>query len=341
MSDFPIVRGFEEVWRPPVRSRRTRPETVLTAAARAIQVRAKLKRIVARAPEVMVKVTGRTRDTGHLSAHLRYITRNGDLEAEDRDGWRLAGQEDVVELAGDWAAMALADSRRRSTTPFSLSLVLSMPKDTDPLQLRDAARAFAQHTFADRFDYVFVLHTDRGHPHVHLTLCALGYGGERLNPRKADLAAWREGFALALRDRGVAAEATPRRARGVTRKSEVTALRRIRERYEAGRGESAGVRRAAYREVAKAAFRGDTAPRPWEARMLDRQATVRGLYHAQALLLRRSDDATDRALGAKVEAFVRSMPQPDSQRLALARELRSANWELSQTRGREVRDRQR
>ena len=34
-------------------------------------------------------------------------------------------------------------------------------------------------------------------------------------------------------------------------------------------------------------------------------------------------------LGAKVEAFVRSMPRPDSQRLALARELREANRSLA------------
>lgn len=44
---------------------------------------------------------------------------------------------------------------------------------------------------------------------------ALGDHGERLNPRKADLEAWRQAFAQALRDRGVEAEATPRRARGV------------------------------------------------------------------------------------------------------------------------------
>jgi hypothetical protein len=42
-------------------------------------------------------------------------------------------------------------------------------------------------------------------------------------------------------------------------------------------------------------------------------------------LLKQSTFEADRALGAQVEAFVRAMPQPDSQRLALARELRAAN----------------
>jgi type IV secretory pathway VirD2 relaxase len=273
----------------------------------------------------MVKVTGRTRDPGHLRAHLDYVSRNGELEMEDRDGALITSRPAIRELADDWSAVAMADSRRRATTPFSLSVVLSMPADTDPAAVRDAARAFAREIFADRFDYAFALHTDAQHPHVHLAIRALGDQGERLNPKKADLEAWRQVFAQALRDRGVEAEATPRRARGVTRKAERTPLRRIRERHEAGHGELAKVRRAAYRDAARAAFKDAAAPTPWESRMLDRQAKVRSLYLAQAQLLSRSPDSADRALGSKVEAFVRSMPQPDSQRLMLARELRAAN----------------
>lgn len=77
MSDFRILPGFEDVWRSPVRPRPRRPEAMLRPAS-AQQVRTKLQRIVQRAPEVMVKVTGRTRDPAHLVAHLTYICRNGD-----------------------------------------------------------------------------------------------------------------------------------------------------------------------------------------------------------------------------------------------------------------------
>ena len=114
--------------------------------------------------------------------------------------------------------------------------MLSMPAGTDPAKVRDAARGFAREVFADRFDYVFVRHTDADHPHVDIAVRALGDHGERLNPKKADLEAWRQVFAHALRDRGVEAEATPRRARGVTRKAERAPLRRIRERHETGQG---------------------------------------------------------------------------------------------------------
>lgn len=48
---------------------------------------------------------------------------------------------------------------------------------------------------------------------VHMSICALGHSGERLNSKKADLETWRQVFASELRDRGVEAEATPRRAR--------------------------------------------------------------------------------------------------------------------------------
>ena len=97
------------------------------------------------------------------------------------------------------------------------------------------------------------------------------------------------------------------------------------ERASAGRGAMPTVRQAAYRDSASAAFQGDTAPRPWEAKTAARQAAIRDLYLAQAKVLQRSAAADDRELGRRVEQFVRDMPAPDSQRLALARELRMAN----------------
>jgi len=329
MTDFQLVQGFEDVWRPPVRQRMVRPRTVLhPSPGSGGGARARLERIAARAPEVMVKVTGRTRDGAHLRAHLEYISRNGELELEGADGALIVGRRDVADLAEDWGAAALGDKPRRKDSPVSHSVILSMPAGTNEVAVRDAARSFAADMFAGRHDYVFTLHTDTPRPHVHLAICSRGHAGERLNPKKADLELWRQTFAQALRDRGVEAEATPRRARGVTRKAERTPLRKIRDRQEAGGGQMAQVRRSAYREAAGAAFQGRTERTPWEQRIVARQQTVHSLYLAQAQLLSRSSDPADRTLGAKVEAFVRSMPHPDTQRLALARELRAANARL-------------
>jgi hypothetical protein len=336
MSDFQTVSGFEEVWRAPVRTRIVRPREMLSGAG--AETRARLTRIANRAPEVMVKVTGRTRDSGHLRAHLDYISRNGQIDLEGPDGAVVTGRGEVADLASDWAAEAMADTRRRANSPISLSMVLSMPAGTNEAALRDAARAFAAETFGDRHDYVCALHTDTPRPHVHLSVASRGWNGERLNPKKADLDTWRQTFAQALRDRAVEAEATPRRARGVTLKSERTPVRKIRDRHEAGLGEPAQVRRSAYREAAKAAFGGVARP-VWETRMVERQAKVRGLYLAQAKILGRSRDPDDQALGAKVEAFLKGMPQLDSQRLALARELRAANSTLARVKPAQGRER--
>jgi type IV secretory pathway VirD2 relaxase len=327
MHEFATVAGFEEAWRPPVRSNRRTPETVLAPEAGAATY-ARLSRLAARAPEVMVKVTGRTRTSGHLRAHLNYITRHGGLEAVDQDGNVLLGRRDVGDLAEDWSDFALADRRRRLNSPFSHSVVLSMPAGTYAEVVRDAAGAFAETVFGGWFDYVYVLHTDTARPHVHLSVCSRGDMGTRLNPKKADLETWRQVFAQALRDRGVEAEATPRRARGVTRKAERGPLRQIRERHAAGLGPVARTVRAAYREAAAAAFQGASAPTLWEQRLIARQASVRRLYLAQAALLNRSPEAMDRVLGARVEGWVRSMPAPASRRLELARELRSASRAL-------------
>lgn len=327
MTDFQMVQGFEDVWRPPVRQRIVRPRTILrpSQAAAGGGARARLQRIIARAPEVMVKVTGRTRDVAHLRAHLEYISRNGQLELEGADGALIVGRRDVDDLADEWGMAALADRPRRKDSPLSHSVILSMPAGTSEIAVRDAARSFAADLFAGRHDYVFTLHSDTPRPHVHLAICSRGHAGERLNPKKADLELWRQTFAQALRDRGVEAEATPRRARGVTRKAERTPLRKIRDRQEAGNGEMAKVRRSAYREAAGAAFQGRIERTPWEHRIAARQQAVRNLYLAQAKLLGRSSLPTDRELAAKIETFVRGMPAPDTQRLALARELRATN----------------
>jgi len=255
MTDFKTVRGFEDVWRPTARTRFNLTPASLRihqsgAGANARDVRARLARVAGGAPQVVVSLTGRRRNHGQLLAHLNYISRDGRLELEDRDGNTLVGRQSIRELADDWTLAAASDPRRRSGASLSLSLVLSMPSGTNPSAVRDAARAFGRTVFADQFDYAFVLHTDVDHPHVHLTVQTSDERGRFLKPWKTDLDLWRQVFAEALRQRGVEAEATPRAARGITRKTEHPRMRRIRERHEQGVGEPAYHVRDAYLEAA-------------------------------------------------------------------------------------------
>lgn len=303
--------GFEDAVRPPINPRRARLTPAVLAApghAGAAAAYARLARIIRKTPEVMVKVTGRTRDAGHLQRHLDYISRNGRLDLEGSEGERHVGRAEVRDLAAAWAAEIALDPRRRRDSPVSLSLVLSMPAGTDPHRLQDAARAFARGTFGERFPYVFVLHDEGRHPHVHLTVRMLGREGERLNPRKADLETWRQAFARALRDRGVEAEASPRRARGVARKAERTPVRKIRDRFLAGDGPAPRV----WIEAARAAKRGDGRLRPWAGPIAARDARIRRLLAAEAIALARSERPEDRILGQALAAMLHERPRPET-----------------------------
>lgn len=285
MSDLTRPFGFEEALRPPVDLRRARLTPGLLKRLRSVQggARDKLARVARRALEVMVKITGKTRSASHLLSHLQYISRNGALRLEGPDGEHLRGPEALRTLAEDWAAEAALEPRGRRGRPLSLSVVLSMPAGTDPRAVEAAGRAFAREVFADQFPYVFALHDEGRHPHVHLTVRTLGENGERLNPRKADLQLWREAFAGALRDRGIEAEATPRRARGVRRKPERTAVRKLRDRYEAGDGRLPEVMRQAIAAV----LRGEPA-HVAEQRSAARAEATRRAYAAEAIALERS-----------------------------------------------------
>ncbi|WEK39820.1 MAG: hypothetical protein P0Y50_14990 [Candidatus Brevundimonas colombiensis] len=314
MSDFRRPLGFEEALRPPVDVRRARvTQPVLRPPGRAgdAAAYAQLARIIRRAPEVMVKVTGRTRDGGHLMRHLDYISRNGRLALEEPDGERLEGRAAIKALASDWAVEAMLEPGGRKDRPLSRSIVLSMPRGTDPIRLHDAARAFAAESFRGRFPYVFALHDECGHPHVHLTVRALGSNGVRLNPRKADLEVWRQRFAQALRDRGVEAEASPRRARGVLQRAEPTPVQKMRERCSRQGGRESHSYQADGVERHAAAR--------WEISQRERQARIRRSLAAEAIALSSSARSEDRLLGAALMEHMRRLPKLQDQGKALVR----------------------
>ncbi len=326
MSDFGEVGGFEDVWLPVARAKRVGDVGVLGRPNRGGDPHVRLARLVERAPEVMVKITGRTQGEAHLQAHLAYISREGSLPLEGRDGEQLIGLEEVRELGADWAA---EDIRTRRDASLSLSVVLSMPPGTSHIGVRDAARAFAAETFGERFDYGFALHTDADHPHVHVAVRMLGCDGERLNPRKADLEAWRQTFARTLRDREIAAEATPRRSRGVVRKSEAMPVRKLRERHERGGGPPPRVLHAAREEAWRIAQGEMKVGRPWEAAIAARQRAVRTAYLDQASVLERAGDARSVALAARIRTFVGAMPAVLTRRNEWVGVARRAQKEIS------------
>ena len=186
----------------------------------ATRMRDQLARTLRHTPEVMVKVTNRAsgeQGMGAVRRHLRYISRNGQVELEDQNGDRISGAEAVRDLARVWQLGGWGipqTSHRREV----FNVLLSMPPGTNRQAVRDAARDFAALEFGDGRAYVFAAHDDEAHPHVHLSVQVRGPDGRRLNPRRQDLRQWRERFAERLRAHGVEANATPRRTRGATQR---------------------------------------------------------------------------------------------------------------------------
>ena len=187
-----------------------------TSQARATYVRQKIQAMVRRSPQVVVKLVRAPKGMKGISNNLTYISRDGQLEIEDQDGQVILGKEAVADLKAEWrdGGMPIAAD---STMRDAFHLVLSMPTRTDPLSVQRAARDFARLEFSG-YQYAMVLHTyetdpdphPSPHPHVHLTVKAAGLDGVRLNPRKADLQRWREGFAEALREHSIEATTTSR-----------------------------------------------------------------------------------------------------------------------------------
>ncbi len=199
---------------------------------RAQEIRARIAAtVVRRAPQVMVKVTGGGRGMRAIAAHFRYVSKNGRLDFEDELGDVRQGQDAMRDLVDDWryGGSFIVDDPLPGHRREAFNIMLSMPRGTDPLAVQRAARAFAQAELADH-KFVMVLHDHQANPHVHLSVRAESKQGRRLNPRKVDLARWRETFAEKLRELGVEAEASRRFARSSDRSSE--ALWRIKAREE-------------------------------------------------------------------------------------------------------------
>lgn len=263
--------------------------------------RAKLARIVRRAPEVMVKVTGRQKGGRHVKAHLEYIGRKGDVEIESRDGEILTTKEDIAERAAEWSDTLQWRSR---PTVSSVSLIFSMPAGIDPEKVLGAVRTLAHAEFSDNHDYVLALHTDTPRPHVHITVQAEGLDRTRFNPRPIQLNRFRERFARELRGRGVAAEATPRRARGrgIAGSSIKLVKLRARLRAEASRKITDADRRT--NEQAIAVARGQAALPAFIALGTDRWQEIKRAYRKAAVALDATGTADDKDLASDVRGFL-------------------------------------
>lgn len=346
MPDFASTRGFQDAWR------NTGAHVVSANAdlttfkpsrppqSRRITMgdKAKLARVVRKAPEVMVRVgraSSRTKDGAvrpttakgeaiRFGNRMSYITRNDKIEVETSDGGIIATAQDRRDLAEEWITDQ-ADYREAGIaserTRLYRSVILSMPPGTDPVSVQDAARAFAQQEFAGH-KWIMALHTDTPHPHVHLDIQTVRDDGHKLSPGKDDIERYRDEFASQLRTLGIEAEATPRHARGTPQRAANPDLYHARNRQEhpekyrwPGQAETPKVD-VTTRARVEADPAGALQDRLGDLAAKDRRNGVIDTYLAAADELRKGTPE-DRKLAAEVSAFVASMP-PYMPRLHMA-----------------------
>lgn len=279
--------------------------------------REKLAATVRKAPEVMVKITtggkdpatGKPRpimtDMRSIKAHMDYISRNGTVEVEDEQGRIHNGMEEVRAVRDDWRGGGIP--YKNGTRREAFNIVLSMPPGTDRPSVKNAARMFAAELFGNH-QYVFAAHDDEKHPHVHLTVKALGLDGVRLNPRKNDLQYWRETFAEKLREQGIEANATPRKVRGVVKKAEKQAVRHINQEHAEGRRKAPARVSASQREAAELEARaGRKHVNPAQDNIIAQRKSVQHDFGTAARALA-AGDQDDKRLAVEVVQFVKQMP---------------------------------
>jgi hypothetical protein len=261
----------------------------------------------------MLNQGGRT--LGSVGRHLEYLDRDGELAIETDDGEALTGKDAADALLDDWdleldakrPSTADHKPRQMGTAPKLVhKMVFSMPAGTPPEKLLAAVKDFAREEFGAKHRYAMVLHTDEPHPHVHMVVKAMGYDGRRLNPRKATLREWRRGFARHLREHGVAANATERAVRGVTKPQKKDGI------YRAERRDASTHWKERTQAVARAVTpSGEIGAEPGEGPLLKtRLHVVRGWNRIADDLARQG--AAELALD--VRRFVTQLPPPRTER---------------------------
>jgi MobA/VirD2-like, nuclease domain len=275
-----------------------------------------IRRTVRRTPEVMVKVTGGGRSVRAVAAHIAYIGHYGEVELESDRGERI--REDAQEeFLRTWHLEVSTGQYRWKFPARSVAsgiklvhnVVLAMPAGTPPDKVLAAARVFAREKFSAH-RYVLALHTHQRHPHVHLVVKAERETEPgRLHIDKAMLREWRQDFARAMREQGIAANATPRAARGQTKRATKNVLYRTGQRGQsyALREELEGIAR----ELSRTKIISD----PARAQLLKTRKAVIAGWNAVAAKLEAQGEI---ALGADVRYFAMHLPpvRTDRERLA-------------------------
>jgi hypothetical protein len=190
-----------------------------------------------------------------------------------------------------------------------------MPKGTPADKLHKAVKKFATEKFGAQHRYAMALHTDQGHPHVHMAVKAISERGERLNIYKATLREWRRDFAQYLREFGAEANATERAVRGSRHQNRKNGIYRA-----AARGESVFMRER-LRAISNEARGEDPPMDDGHSRLRRTRREVEHGWRAFAELLERNGH---HEVAGQVRIFINQMPPARTERHLIAEGIRVA-----------------
>lgn len=235
-------------------------------------------------------------------------------------GAEVRGKEEIAERVGEWSQdFERAKAHTKRPPRHATHLMLSAGNVADPEQARhvmDAAREVLQQKFANRgYDYMAVLHTDTGKPHVHVVIKNASREKDtpklRLNP--PELFELRTRFAAELEKRGIEQAATMRRDRPEAIAEIDKGLERLNKQhghFEAQMRKASPTvdafaqrrRMAAQVKKMRQSIKQDTSPGTKErVRLLDAVRTLNKELKKPVADMPKALDATARALGKDVE----------------------------------------
>lgn len=281
-------------------------------------------------PQAIAKITRFQRTSSQCQRHWSYISRKATLELETEDGETLRSLGEQKELLNAWELTFDHGKKSRN----QMNYTVSAPKGSSPEAVRNAAREFGKEAFTGH-SYVFTLHTDKNHPHVHFAVHMKG-PTKKLNPRLKDLHQWRELWAEKARAQGIEMACSPRAARGVGRKGQRQAIQQMQQR---------GVTPEVTKHAVKDALttKDDTG---WERYVKARSQAERQAYRDAANSLRvtaKSRTAAEsnklNAAAAELEQFAQHMPVAKTRRQQLRDAINQQQQKTSPTRKPEDRGR--
>jgi len=288
--------------------------------------RKQMLRAAERLPQALVKVTSYASGLSWVAATANYIARDGELPMETGEGDVLTSKEEVLENLNEWRH----DFGERTNSRDSMHLILSTPKGSDRIATHRAIRTFAAEMFSANHSYMFAIHNDTEHPHGHVLVKMRGHDGQKLDPRKRDLALWRERFAEKCQAQGIAVDASPRLARGVGNKGKRLPVFKMAER-NAELSVKSGFIESVKSAVEALAESGGITLTAWEKRAKKITAAFKAQYLAEVKLIEREAEDTSgeakellEAQATKLSAFAESLPEPRSLREQAVQHIQNA-----------------